>query len=201
MSHFNVAVFTRDHMTVHELLAPYEEVFEEDSPYTEFVEDEDDNESYWRNPNAKWDWYDIGGRWKNMLRTKYGKRVNVELVSNCDFKPDKAAYDYAVRFWEINVEGKPKAEDDTNDYFNLYKPEYYTELYGTKENYAENSARFSTFAFVDADGGWHEQGEMGFWGLSTTNRDSLAAYLDEFDAYLKKAEAEGLYIVIVDCHI
>jgi hypothetical protein len=25
---------------------------------------------YWHNPNAKWDWYVIGGRWSNMLRMK-----------------------------------------------------------------------------------------------------------------------------------
>jgi len=25
---------------------------------------------YWTNPNAKWDWYQIGGRWANMLKLK-----------------------------------------------------------------------------------------------------------------------------------
>jgi len=27
---------------------------------------------YWTNPNAKWDWYSLGGRWSGMLRVKDG---------------------------------------------------------------------------------------------------------------------------------
>lgn len=27
---------------------------------------------YWENPNAKWDWYQVGGRWSNMLKLKGG---------------------------------------------------------------------------------------------------------------------------------
>ncbi len=28
------------------------------------------------NPNSKWDWYDVGGRWSNNLLTKSGDKVN-----------------------------------------------------------------------------------------------------------------------------
>lgn len=27
---------------------------------------------YWENPNAKWDWYSLGGRWSGMIKLKYG---------------------------------------------------------------------------------------------------------------------------------
>lgn len=27
---------------------------------------------YWENPNAKWDWYVVGGRWKNIIEAKVG---------------------------------------------------------------------------------------------------------------------------------
>lgn len=27
---------------------------------------------YWENPNAKWDWYEVGGRWPGLLRIKSG---------------------------------------------------------------------------------------------------------------------------------
>lgn len=30
------------------------------------------NYGYWHNPNAKWDWYQLGGRWQGMLKIKEG---------------------------------------------------------------------------------------------------------------------------------
>lgn len=38
------------------------------------------------NPNAKWDWYVIGGRWENMLRTKQGELVNSCTLGELDFE-------------------------------------------------------------------------------------------------------------------
>ena len=65
MSHFSVAVFSRTPGDVEELLAPFIEQVDADSPYAEFVEstdcdfDEDAKaKGYWRNPNARWDWWE-----------------------------------------------------------------------------------------------------------------------------------------------
>jgi len=46
MSHFSVAVIHNKEQDIEELLAPYEEI--------------DDN------PNSKWDWYEVGGRWDSI---------------------------------------------------------------------------------------------------------------------------------------
>ena len=53
MSHYSVAVIVNklDENEVDKMLAPYRE----------------DNEE---NPNSKWDWYDIGGRWDKRLLIK-----------------------------------------------------------------------------------------------------------------------------------
>lgn len=72
MSHFTVTALTRtdDEDELNALLAPYDENLEVEE-YT----DEDGN-TYMRNPNAKWDWWTVGGRWDGELMTTEGKMVN-----------------------------------------------------------------------------------------------------------------------------
>lgn len=211
MSHFPVAVFMKDDNlnnldtilnNLDTILAPYYEDFDEDSPYTEWEEsDNPEEEGYWYNPNAKWDWWQVGGRWGNMLRLKDGTRRDWAPVSECDFTPDKDRYDYAIRYWEINVEGKPKVDDDKHDYFCIWGPEYYTQRYANKEAYAESEAKFSPWAFVDENGEWYEKGSVGWWATDDASRKSITIYEELFDAYLKYAAENSFYIVIVDCHI
>lgn len=44
-----------------------------------------DQWGYWSNPNAKWDWWEIGGRWAGLLKTKGGGTVNQCPRKNLDF--------------------------------------------------------------------------------------------------------------------
>lgn len=174
----------------------------------------------WRNPNSKWDWYEIGGRWKNMLilkpdtkATSQGAlerlltfdpvrpgpvRCDQAKIKNVCLESDRAAYQQALRFWEVAVEGKPQKEDDLFTVF--YKPEYYLEQYGAKEKYAEEQASFQTFAFLTPDGEWYEKGEMGWFGLSTATEASRLSYAELFNQHVLCGDPE-LYITIVDCHI
>ena len=79
MSHFSVLVVGDN---IKEQLAPYQENNMGDCPqeYLEFIEDNDcdsinvdtGKRGYWSNPNSKWDWYQIGGRFSDFLKTKEG---------------------------------------------------------------------------------------------------------------------------------
>ena len=228
MSHFNVAVFTRKPGELEGLLEPFNEVVDVDSPYAVFEEDEDGelNEvlgkrGYWRNPNAKYDYWVCGGRWRGQLKLKEGRtgtygeaswmNKNAPIdpaycdqarVTDCDFSADPKTYEQALRTWEILVEGSPLRDGEKEtDYLRLYKPEYYVRQYGTKENYARSLSMFHTFAFVTTTGDWHEIGSMGWFGVDTSTADSRKTYQEEFAEYLKEAEAQDLYISIVDMHI
>ena len=71
MSHYNVAVFSRDPSEIEDMLAPFNECVDSDTPYAECTEDEDGEldeatgkRGYWSNPNARFDWVDRGGRWR-----------------------------------------------------------------------------------------------------------------------------------------
>jgi hypothetical protein len=66
MSHFVVLVTGSD---VDGQLAPY---IEDVTDAEECVTVEHSEEGFDYNPNAKWDWYAIGGRWKGFLPLKQG---------------------------------------------------------------------------------------------------------------------------------
>ena len=194
MSHFSVAVFSKMPGYVEALLAPFEEQVDPDSPYAEFVENEECDldktvgaGGYWHNPNARWDWWEIGGRGD-------GARV-----ADCDFSPDTSRVARLQREWEVLVEGAAQREGE--DFISIWKPEYYLQRYGDKETYIRRETAFSTYAFVTADGAWHEQGRMGWFGFDDATNESMNQYEKEFQAYLQEARENGLAITIVDCHI
>lgn len=59
---------------ISQLMWPFQEVWDEDDIRTEFFEDEKyPEDSYWGNPESKWDWYSIGGRWSCRIDAKRGK--------------------------------------------------------------------------------------------------------------------------------
>ena len=68
--HYSLLVLADGTKTLDEIMAPYEECWDEDSPLT--VEQEEDGETYWVNPNAKWDWWSVGGRWLGLIEASIG---------------------------------------------------------------------------------------------------------------------------------
>ena len=160
--------------------------------------DEEGNLLTTYNPNSKWDWYVVGGRWKNLLKLKDGSRADYAKIKDIDFSPDMVAYKEAERFWEIVVEGQPLKEGEEAP-FNLYKEQYYLDLYGTKERYAEMQSKFLTFALIN-EGEWYEKGQMGWFGMSNATKESSTEFEELFDKAIKNANPEH-YLVIVDCHI
>ena len=172
---------------------------------------------YWENPNAKWDWYTIGGRWRGLLRATTGDvgeatffnhrklapgRYSMAKVKDIDFTPDKAAYEKAMRYWEVVVEGSPLREgEDEKDFWSFRKKEWYLEHYKTKEEYAERETAFSTYAVVLPDGTWHEKGQMGWWGCSSETHEEAYDWDKHYkENFIDKADPEWT-LVIVDCHI
>lgn len=162
--------------------------------------DDDGNLLSTYNPESKWDWWSVGGRWNNALVQFDGKTCNCAAAQDVNFGIDDAAYRDAERFWEAYVDGgeEIRARDDFRAF---YRRGYYVEQFGTKERYASMSASRRPYAFVTADGEWYETGKMGWWGVDDATADSRDAYASAFDAYLKIARAQHLFVTIIDCHI
>lgn len=84
----------------------------------------------------------------------------------------------------------------------MYKPEYYTEMYGDRDNFAKSYASFNTFAML-LDGEWYEQGKMGWFAMSDTTKESLEKFTDFMDKTLRELKKTHPHatVTLVDCHI
>lgn len=166
------------------------------------------------NPNSKWDWYAVGGRWQGMLKAKTGLhgegnifqpnqrehgKYDSAKVSDIDFSPDEEIYKKSIRFWEVVVDKQELLPgEDKNDFFNYYKESYYTSRYGDKETYARLQASFGTFAVVTPDGKWYEKGKMGWW--AAVSNEEMAWDEKYKERFIDNANPDWI-LTIVDCHI
>ena len=182
-----------------------------------------------RNPDSKWDWYEVGGRYAGRIAVKDGVEIDEpnfswgwsedekDKVISMGYKTDSAYikdidfskmhrteedYKDAIRYWELVVEGdKPKNKEEEDIVkWSLYKPEYFIKRYKTKELYAECNSSFSMWAVVK-DGVWYEKGQMGWWAMSDETDDEAVDWdLNFFDRFIKDLP-EDTVITVVDCHI
>ena len=144
------------------------------------------------NPKSKWDWYEIGGRWKDMLLLKNGSKCDEALVSEIDFEAmserDAAKlmpYAEAVKkpCFVLGVEYKRKLFRDEAEYFRL-------------------NTTFETWAVITPDGRWHSSGEMYMFAVtSATPEEQREWTLSYHERFIKPAIEKGWHMTIVDCHI
>lgn len=182
------------------------------------------------NPNSKWDWYEIGGRWNKILLVKeevkdieegtpsWGNLDSINKKAPEGFKWVTGAkikdiefekaiefnntYNKSIRFWELYVEGQEPQNEEEKEMikWEIYKKEYYIERYETKENYAKINSIFTTWALLD-EKGWHEKGEMGWFAMANDTKDSELLFIEKFTETIQKPENQDKYLVIVDCYI
>ena len=151
------------------------------------------------NRKSKWDWWSEGGRWSGMLRLKIGGTVDTARIGDIDFSPEEAAYKRALRFWDVIVEHQSKLPGE--DFFSIYRDEYYRQYYGDCETYARTMASFSTYAVVLPTGEWIGKGDMGWWGMSSETPEEAKAWEADFMKRFIEGQDEDLLLTIVDCHI
>lgn len=214
MSHFSVLVIGEN---IKEQLAPYQENNMDDAPkeylkyygtsietgdskYYETEEearnalgsDFDEEESYWENPNAKWDWWVTGGRWSGFLTDKTGMERDSLNFSLIDFDlMKKQKLESAKKAWAAWE--KEEKQDPARGYifYGIKRDE-------TKEDYLKRNQSIAPFAVVK-DGKWYEKGEMG-WFACVDNEKTSEDWSGEFEELIKGLAPETL-LTIVDCHI
>jgi hypothetical protein len=232
---------------------------------------------YWENPNRKWDWYQVGGRWSGLLRIKElvtpirgekswmirkegGKddphTADAALVEDIDFEGMNSEatvkaeefYQKYLRSKEIEAGRIPKEGDDV-----WVEHDVHSVLYSlgirtcvkhreamvdekgqpimeevpnfnepgkteTKQKWSEPKFEdvaftledlkskyvwyweFSTYSVLD-DSGWHEKGQMGWWGCSSDSAEDREKWGQSFTKRFIDDESPDTLIVVVDCHI
>lgn len=139
------------------------------------------------NPESKYDYYIIGGRYSNLILSKDGYYCNSDLISNI------------VMSYPPTKEDKKEREELYNCYKKVLKSEYLEKEFGKLEDYLNKPIEFRTYAILLPTGEWIEPGEMGWFGLSLTSDDSQKEYDDKYYSILE--EYKDYYLTIVDCHI
>jgi hypothetical protein len=157
------------------------------------------------NPDSKWDWYAVGGRWQGMLMLKPGKtgqRGSPGLMTK--MSPDfDGAYVADIDFDAMRKKQyksvQPYEEAMKNGF---YTEEYMSEQYPSEFEYFQRMTAFYTYAVITPDGVWHAPGDMGWFGMSTDSITDRRGWEDEYhERFIQPALKNGWYITIVDCHI
>ena len=178
---------------------------------------------YWENPNAKWDWYMVGGRWHSQLIVDSkvedfitGSRSwasNDDAPSIVGFRHVDGARIKDIRFDEMEKESKKMWEESWKKYKKGLKegklPKESLDFIHdvppnitTKKDYlASKNFSFSIYAVITADGVWHGCGEMGWFAMSFESEDEKEIWEKTYmDRFIKSANPDH-YLIIVDCHI
>ena len=152
---------------------------EEIKDYLEYIEDGatwcevHSDGSLWKtsNENAKWDWYQMGGRYRGRLLLKQPDN-NHPLYDGWQFADvDKGEYE------RIRKEGRCDQA-----------------LAGEIANIND----FVPFAVVK-HGEWYERGEMGWWAIVSNEKDKNE-WEDQVKSLLKDIPEDTL-LTVMDCHI
>lgn len=153
--------------------------------------DEHDNMLSTYNPNSKWDYWCVGGRWENYLKLIDGTRANVAKVSD-------------LRMWQTEQEREDLKQTferyTTTPGEGAYFQQYYLEQYGDADTYADSLAPHRTRCVITPDGVWHEVGSMWWWGFSSESREDIIEWNKNYEKNFIEPYMD-YYVTVVDCHI
>lgn len=149
------------------------------------------------NPNAKWDWYDIGGRWNRMLQLNKGTSANQARVKDVN---------WGVQDVEEYRKTNPNVEREYQAH--LKQLSWCLGPQPTLEEYMKEKMRLTTYAVLapaaDAEGTaryeWHEPGECLMFGITTATKEDSDKFHEEYYEKFVVPNMES-WVTIVDCHI
>lgn len=183
-----------------------------------------------RNPNKKWDWYEIGGRWGNFFHLPSGD-ANQARIDLLDL--DEIICGAAARAKEVHAEYESLLRGDLDEdaaddlrsrllAFGVIRVAD-SASEATADDVAmswPNEERFDLVRRVSADfftlrsssfltikpyayldaDGWREPGQMVMFGMSSATVDDQDRYNQSFLPWLLGGDQQD-WVVIVDCHI
>jgi hypothetical protein len=137
------------------------------------LNEEEGGYGYWCNPDAKWDWFLIGGRWCGMFPLKdgvEGEKGRLPMIMRGEEVPDDR-FDISMK---KDIDWDAMVDEDGNP-------------------------NFAPFALVTEDGEWIERGAMGWWCMVGNEKDQDD--WDKIVKNILDKVPDDTYIAAVDCHI
>ena len=169
------------------------------------------------NPNSKWDWYQIGGRFgsrlpltNEALKKEYSEYANYPFTDIAPINYVNWKYKHLTeeeknkirRWWEINIYDMPLKEGEEKDKYLFYNPKYYERRYRDAETDIKVQEIINFFAVITPDGKWYAPSNMGWWACTDGEpEDELKFDLEFYDRFIKPNLDSDLICTVVDCHI
>lgn len=144
----------------------------------------------WTNPDKKWDWWTVGGRYSNRLVV--GNHPNdIAQKSACNW--DAMALQRQAR----RIAGWTEASNnaDFNDERKRHEFFYGIPADADRDTYVNTDPGFQCFALLNSDG-WHEKSKMHWFAIHDENPEWPAEFRRLFDSI-----PDDHYLAVVDCHI
>jgi hypothetical protein len=220
-------------------------------------DEETDRYCYRENKNCKWDWYQLGGRWRGFFKTKKNATGTIGTKSFYDKAPREGYVDQCLRkdidFEGMKEDSRKESQQEIDGIFewmdgymdNLetwneirdrfenvdearayYKntpfkkrwdeganaekipyclmsdpiESYCLKESNPKEAYINKQMKncFVTFAVIK-DGEWYERGDMGWWGI-TSNEKNEDEWSEQVFRLIVEADDNTMFSMY-DCHI
>ncbi len=203
----------------------HEEMFKALFCYSDEIvwsEQGDVEDVFYSNPYAKWDWWVVGGRWRNMGDNGLFTDLNVFLEEEeIPYWKEELGFKLYDIERELGIDRKDLSQEEYDEYINDYIVSgnpivrfYDTETKEPKEYYEKKDLltmvkrkKESTWAMLFPEEGWIEAGEMGWFGISSLDMLDLGeteeAKQDQYaltDNLIEKYKDTHIGLV-VDCHI
>jgi hypothetical protein len=206
----------------------YKTIEEYAEGYHGYKKNEEGSYGYLHNPNAQWDWYEVGGRWEGFFTSKTtGEAVNQIAVKDLAVEAGRVGAEQDARkafaIWRAIFHnlGQPRSWEDIRDSGNdvdasrkLYHSQEAIKafkkldswncpvsLYGYDEEAYVQRMRDHVFVpyAVVKDGKWVGKGQMGWFGTSRKDKTE-DEWNKTFQDLLMDLDPDTL-LTVVDCHI
>lgn len=182
---------------------PFVEIAENDDEVAlylqaiEYLEEDDLNENGDRistyNPDSKWDWYQIGGRFSDVLPENCIQVKDFPVPDNTITEEKlKEMYPEEYQRYIDTLSGKE---------LSFYNIKYLKSRYPTFKSYMQYELCPTTFAVIDISGEWHEAGTMGYFGMSSATPEDEINWEEHFYDRFIKDLPKDYWLTLVDCHI
>lgn len=144
------------------------------------------------NPNAKWDWYVVGGRYTGRLVNAQGVACDYCRVGELNHTAMAAIRrDARIARWDAR-EKDLKRGMPANTVAYLYDISHDAE----HDAFIETDPGFTMFGMLKA-GQWYERGDMGWFGMVSNEDDGWHSKFGDLMASLHPDQ----WVTVVDCHI
>ena len=197
-TYFNEEYYLKKYPPILELIENNDDV----GLYLEAIEyyEEEDLDKYGNvlstyNPNSKWDWYQIGGRFSGLFGDKFPDTIQVKDFPKFEIESEdklKEKYPKDYKYYQDLISGKEKS---------LYRLSYLKERYPTFKDYILESLAVTTYAVLDADNNWHEPGKMGWFASTTATTTDEINWTNEYYNNFIMNLPKDYWLTVGDCHI